>query len=333
MIEFCVTRMALVAGMSALGLGSARADSRVLITSVESAEVALDEDSRMTIDTAWAEAAAAIEEWRVVGTGVSTSLLRRDGGCGELDERCLERAAERRGTDRILLTSIHRTVEAEDQVELRIRLFDRYTGTVRGTYQTTLELDDLDSSRELASLAAELMPLIGGLPAEGAAVVRAAAGSTVFIDGVLAGTVPASGELAITPIPVGRRELRVVRPSRTVWEAPVVIRPRESITVSADVGSAATAVDANAPRYDYETAFPDPGEAWPTWVLTAPGIVISRRAAVVTEGDEVSRVRFRIPMIEDHVRRGEIRTTVDARVGFVPRVSSRGARFTAKLRF
>lgn len=326
------TGLAVVLACTGLCASGVRADSRVLITSVESAEVVLDDESRATIDEAWATAAATIEEWRVVGTGISTSILRRDGGCGELDEHCLGRAAARRGTDRILLTSIHRTSDADDQVELRVRLFDRYTGAVRGTFQTMLELDDLDSSRELESLAAELMPLIGGLPVEGAAVIRAVEGAEVHVDGTFVGTVPASGELVLSPIPVGRRSLRVVRPSGSTWEAPVLIRPRASVAVTVDREGGALSFE-SGPTPRRANAVPVATPATPRWVLDAPGIVLAVDPSRMPTGGEITRVPLRIPLIEEHLMRGEIRSAPDARVGFMPFVSSSGARFTAKLHF
>lgn len=325
------TKLAIALGLLCAGTETARADSRVLIARIDAIGLELDDESRATLEEGFATAASAVDAWRVVDTGVAASLLRRDGGCGILDDACLERAAERRSVDRILLIDVQPDAAVEEQVLVTVELFDRYTRTVRARLYATLEADDLESSSEVADLAEKIVPVLAEVPEEGAAVVRAVAGAEVFLDGVSVGTVPASGELVLTPLPVGRRELRVVRPSRTVWEAPVIVRSCESVAVTVDAGASVASFDsAPVPEHGAPAAALEPP---PAWVLTVPGVILPGRAPRVLDTQPLGRAHFHIPALEEHVERGEFRSADGARVGFLPNVSSRGARVTAKLHF
>ena len=112
----------------------------------------------------------------------------------------------------------------------------------------------------------------------------------------------------------------------------LMVTGRKVTQLSVGAGSSALeSIGESTRRVSHPDGMIDPP---PEWVLTIPGdpppIDVTDPFRV---GEGLPRVRFTIPILEEHVQRGEIRTTTNARVGFLPNVSSSGARVTAKLRF
>lgn len=303
-----------------------RADSRLLVLStVGPTPVPL-------LDASILESARADSRFHVFDRPVRVDTARRDARCATLDDACLLQIAIRRGVDRILYGVRATSPSDPERTELTLRVFDRFTGRTRESLVGTIETEALDDERDLADLTAKLVPFVLRVPEEGTAVVRADAGAIVELDGRAMGTVPPNGELELTPLRVGRRVLRVERPNRPAWEAPIVIRARDTIRVTVGTGSTVLGVDGPSPARPRATD--GSIEPPPEWILTIPGDPPPPESADIFTFDlGLSRIRFSIPVIEEHVQRGEIRTTTNARVGFLPNVSSSGARVTAKLHF
>lgn len=357
------TSLAIIGAFVCLTGGDASADSRVQVVEVElAADVVVDPTCRERIDETLRAAAELEPRWRVVPSTLGRDRLRAESGCDVVDDACLERVAERRSVDRLVVPTLRRIVptpegdststattdgvaagaastadEADDDdavYELSLALFDAYTRRTREVWSGRIEADDVDSHRALGRLANKLVSLLGRMPEEGTTVVRAVAGAEVFLDERSMGIVPASGELVVPGLRIGRRELRVVRPSRSVWEAPIIVRPRESISVTVDSGAALASFESGAPTVEHRGAtLARTLELPEEWDLV-PSLEPTGTTEVLEEPDvSAAPGAFHLPVLEEHLVRGEFRTTTHARVGFLPNVSSSGARVTAKLRF
>jgi len=320
------TAFAIVAWLAATA--SARAESRLLVLSAVGVPTSGD---AAELDASILTSARSDVRFRVFDRVVRRDSAQRDARCTSFDDSCLLRIATRRDADRILYGAVTPSTDDPERSDITLHVFDRYTGRTRESLVGSIETDALDSQRELRHLAEKLVPFVLRVPEEGSAIVRADVGASVEIDGRAMGTVPASGELELRPLAVGRRVLRIERPNHPAWEAPIVIRARDTIRITVGTGSAALEASATSRH-----AAPSDGtiEPPPEWVLAIPGDEPTiESAGVFTVGIGLSRVRFTIPVLEEHVARGEIRTEINARVGFLPRVSGSGARFTAKLHF
>lgn len=306
------------------GALSASADSRLLVLSTHAPEV----------DATILGAARTDSRFHVMDRAIRVETAQRDARCSGLDDGCLARIAARRGVDRILYATLAPATEDPEQMHVTLRVFDRYTGRTRETTVGTIEADSVDDASELEPVMSVLVASVLAVPEEGAARIRALAGSRIELDGQPLGVVPENGEIELQPLRVGRRLLRVASPSGAVWESPIVVRARETIRVTVGAGnSVLDSIGESHARRDAGRAdgMIDPP---PEWVLTIPG---DPPPLDVTDpfrvGEGLRRVRLTIPILEDHVHRGEIRTTTNARVGFLPNVSSTGVRMTTKLRF
>lgn len=317
------TFLALATWMAAANM--AHAESRLMVLSSTGGP------ERPSIDAAVIATARSDIRFHLVDRPLRVDAARRESRCPVLDDACLRRIANRRDADRILYGSFGPSPTDTDETLFTLRLFDRYTGETRETLVGRIETDHLDDDEEVGKLLAKLVPLVLRLPEEGGALVRVYPGAVVELDGRAMGTVPDSGELELRPLRVGRRVLRVERANLPAWEAPIVIRARDSVRVTVGTGGAPLEASLSNRR----AALPEGTiEPPPEWILAIPGDPPpSESTDVFTFGIGLSRVRFSIPVIEEHVQRGEIRTTTNARVGFLPHVSSSGARVTAKLRF
>jgi hypothetical protein len=337
---------------------SARADSRVLVigfvpttsasatntatatattvsaTAGESSHIDLGE-----LDQAFLEHARLTEHLQVHGETERASALRAEFRCASLDDACLERIAERRQVDRIIHGSVaYVTTDDSERLDVSIAVFDLYTRATRETIVGSIESRRADSTRHVAGLVEKLVSLVVRVPEEGTATIRAIAGSSVFLDERAMGTVPASGELVLRPLRVGRRALRVVRPNHSIWEAPIVVRTRESIQVTVDTGASVASFDEARAT---ETSGASHGATGrdgaihppPDYILAVPGSTTVAEGDVFHAGPGVADLSFHIPLLDEHMVGGELRTTTHARLGWLPRVSSSGARVTAKLRF
>lgn len=303
----------------------AAADSRVFVVNLEANAPGI---RGAALDRSLRQALASVPGQRVVGPQMTAAALVRANGCARLDDVCLARAAERQRADRVVYGRVE--VAEDGRVAVRLALFDLYSGETKQTLEGRVDADDVDDPEEVGELFAKLTPLVVRWPEEGAALVRAMPGSRVQLDGRDAGEVPASGELVLRPVRIGRRVLRVVRPSQVEWVAPVVVQSRREITVTVDAGAALGGLA------DAEPAAPRPEgtiEPPPAWVLAIPGVAEATDDGVFSVGEGTQRVHFHIPIIREHVRRGEIRTTTQSRLGWLPRVSPSGARVTARVHF
>lgn len=328
------------------------ADSRVVL--IGSSGTAADGTpfDLQQLDAALLSELRETQRLRVVGGLERPSAIRREFHCASLDAACLERVAVRRGVDRVLLgtvsapTATRASSEADAAdalLTVRIDIFDVFRVAMHEDISGTIDASHLDSDSRVQGLAAKLSSLIARLPEEGSATIRAIAGSSVYLDDRSMGTVAANGELVLRPLRVGRRELRVVRPNHSIWEAPIVVRSREAIFVTVDAGGSVASFDdaaarAQAGAIGTSVRLRSGGaiEPPPDYILEIPGVTSSVPEVedVIQEGEVLARVRFHIPMIDEHIgASGEIRTSTHARIGFLPNVSSSGARVTAKLRF
>ncbi len=353
-----ITRLAIAGALLGLGGAEASADSRVQVVALETlGGLALPAEVSAQIDATLRTAAELEPTWRVIASTLTHERIRTEGACVAIDDACLERVAERRSVDRLIVPRLTHapaldtdasasgeaqsatplpteTATSEDHLELSLSLYDAYTRRTREVWSGRIEADEIDSNRTVERLARKLMSLLGRLPEEGTSVIRAVAGSEVFLDGRPMGVVPASGELAMAGVRIGRRALRVVRPSGTVWEAPIIVRSREAISVTVDSGAALASFESGAPTMEHGGAtLARPLEPPPEWVLAAASDPVQESEVVSEPLVAAAPGAFHLPVLEEHLVRGEFRTTTHARVGFLPNVSSSGARVTAKLRF
>lgn len=329
-----------IAALACLGFApTAAADSRVVFVGLDGPTGLVD---LTTLDAALLEQGRLEEHMHVAGGTEQAARLRGEFHCASFDESCLERVAEGRHVDRVIYGDVTTIEGDDDHYQVTLHVYDLYTRTTRDHLSGTIDIDRVAAEHATNGLAEKLVDLVVRIPEEGTATVRALPGSTVLLDDRTIDTVPASGQLVLRPIRVGRRELRVIRPNHSTWEAPIVVRARESIQVTVDAGASVASFDEAAARAHESSQARPTGRASaihppPDYILTIPGVTATADASadLMHEGDGLAHVGgFHIPIIEEHVAGGgEIRTTTHARVGFLPNVSSSGARVTAKLHF
>lgn len=228
----------LVAASAALAQPEvASAQARVMVLGIRSVEG--DDEFSRNLTGALRHASSQVQGWTVSDNEVTLAQMALAYGCDEPDPQCLSQIADSLSVDRVVYGDVRRT-SAGDTYDwsINLHLFNAETHQIEHSVADTIPgvRRDIDDLREpVRRYIAEL----SGAPRVGTLHISVnVPGAEVFIDDEPVGTADDEGQLDVTDVASGSRNVHIVAEGHQSFRSTVSVEPYGEASFEAELQAA-----------------------------------------------------------------------------------------------